>query len=85
MSERARLSIDITEEQNDALYRLIPWGLKKPLFHKIIDGLIPLLEKHGVPLIYIILGGRITISELLQHMEEYNGNTSSTEEGSEGA
>ena len=49
MSEKPytpRLSIDITEEQNHAL-GVLDWGMKKQIFHLIIDDLISLFNKHS--------------------------------------
>lgn len=39
-----RLSVEITDEQFRDLQRLIPHGLKTPLFRVLIDDLIVLLE-----------------------------------------
>lgn len=39
-----RLSIEISEEQFQALEKLIPFGLKTPLFRTIVDDVIEILE-----------------------------------------
>lgn len=39
-----RLSIEITEEQEDKLKELIPYGLKKQIFQAMVDDLIVILE-----------------------------------------
>jgi len=56
---RPRLSVEISEEQNNALGRLIPWGVKSEFFSAIIDDVIELLETHGEVVIAAILSKRL--------------------------
>lgn len=44
---RPRLSIELTEEQQVKLLKLIPWGVKNKLFSIIVDDVIRIMEKHG--------------------------------------
>ena len=44
---RPRLSIDLTEEQQAELTRLIPWGVKGQLFSVIVDDVIRCVKEHG--------------------------------------
>jgi len=62
---RPRLSIELTEEQNNALQRLVPWGVKNQLFSALVDQLIPLLEKHGSTVIALILDNKLRADRLL--------------------
>lgn len=62
--QRPRLSIEITEEQNLALQRLIPWGAKNSLFSALVDDVIELLEKHGIVVISAILCKRLKVEDL---------------------
>ena len=39
-----RLSVDIYHEQDTALGKLIPWGLKTRLFQGVVDGVIEILS-----------------------------------------
>jgi hypothetical protein len=61
---RPRLSIEISNEQYNALGRLIPWGVKSELFSAIIDDLIDLLEKEGEIVIAAVLTKRLKIKDL---------------------
>ena len=63
---RPRLSIEITEEQHNALQRLIPWGLKNQVFSTIIDQLIPLLERRGSDVIALIITNDLRVEHLLK-------------------
>jgi len=63
---RPRLSIEISEEQQSSLQRLIPWGLKNQVFSTIIDQLIPLLELKGSEVLALILTNDLTVSHLLK-------------------
>ena len=44
---RPRLSIEITQEQADKLYKYLAWGERKRLFHVVIDDLITAFETFG--------------------------------------
>lgn len=44
---RPRLSVEITEEQQQALQRYLDFGMQKRLFSIIIDDVIGMLDKHG--------------------------------------
>jgi hypothetical protein len=70
-----RLSVEIEEEQFDALQRLIPRGLKKQLFHVIINDLIRILEKAPKREIVIaaIIGRLINVPEIVLRMDHEEG------------
>ncbi len=65
-----RLSIELTEEQHSKLSHLIDWGQKRALFGAIVDGLIPLLEEYGAPLIAVIVSGKLSVVELIDLFEK---------------
>lgn len=44
---RPRLSIDLSQEHADKLYKYLSWGEKKRLFTIIIEDLITAFETHG--------------------------------------
>ena len=47
-THRSRLSVDITSEQREGLDRhLSDYGMKKMVFHLLIDKLIQLCDSHG--------------------------------------
>jgi hypothetical protein len=62
---RPRLSIDLTEEQHNALNKYIPWGLKSALFHALIDGLIDAIRQHGLGVLTLIMERKIGWREVL--------------------
>ena len=72
---RPRLSIEITEHQNQKLRELVPWGTKNQLFSTIIDQLIPLLERHGSTVIALILDNKLKADRLLNIEELKDGNS----------
>ena len=61
---RPRLSIEISEEQNHSLGKLIPWGVKNELFSVIVDDVIELLEKNGSIVLAAILTKKLKVSDL---------------------
>lgn len=42
-----RLNVELTEEQDAALRKLIPWGMKHHLFSAVVDELIDIIKEHG--------------------------------------
>ncbi len=62
--QRPRLSIELTEEQNQELIRLIPWGAKNPLFSAIVDDVIELLQKNGPIIIAMVLTKKLRVSDM---------------------
>lgn len=68
-----RLNVDITEEQDRKLRKLIPWGLKHQLFSIVVDELIEILEEHGEMAIGAILAKRIAVLEILKAKERKRG------------
>jgi hypothetical protein len=65
-----RLTIEISEAQEQKLRRLIPHGTKKYLFSAIIDDLIPLLELHGEMAIAAILSRKLKLVDWAQSLKE---------------
>jgi len=65
-SIKPRLSVEITEAQDDALKRLIPYALKSPLVRAMLDTLIRLLEKNHETrhnIITFIISGELDIAK----------------------
>lgn len=44
MNERFRLTIDITEEQQVKLFKILPYGVKKLVLGALIDDLLRIVE-----------------------------------------
>ena len=64
---RPRLTVEITEEQKVRLDRCISQhGLRKPVFGRIVDNLCDLVEKYGENILGVVLGGDLTVEELMK-------------------
>jgi hypothetical protein len=61
-----RLSVNLTEEQANALREVIPWGLKSALFQVIVDDIIELAKKHGQVFIAALLDRKIRLSRIIK-------------------
>ena len=63
-----RLSIDITEEQDERLKKLLPWGMKTLIFRAVVDDLIETLEKSEDKnsAVGAIIGRHISVGEWSQ-------------------
>ena len=66
---RPRLSVDLTEEQDEKLTRYLDHGMRKHVFGVIVDDLIRLIEKHGSAK---ILGLLVTRSIGLKELSQLN-------------
>jgi len=60
---KPRLSVEISQDQNFALGKLIPWGVKREFFSAIIDDVINLLSVHGEIVIAAVLTRRLKIQD----------------------
>jgi len=67
---KQRLSIDITPEQAQGLNKHLEYGMKKLLFHVIIDDLLALFEKHGAG---VIIGALTTRAISLKNVCRLKG------------
>jgi len=82
-----RLSQDLTEKQNLKLQRLVPWGMRRRVFSRIIDQLIEMLEGEDEESRTQILGAIIKEQIVLtpkpnpeneqsgRHQDEHNGDS----------
>lgn len=72
---RPRLSIDLTEEQQMELNRLIPWGVKVKLFSAIVDDVIRCVKEHGQIFIAAVLTKSIKLEDYTSmDMKRKDGN-----------
>ena len=68
---RPRISIEIDEDTQVRLQKLIPWGLQSSIFRTIAEGLLDLMEKSPVQrdlVIAAFLSKDITILDLMKRM-----------------
>lgn len=62
---RPRLSVDITDEQDQKLTQYLDYGMKKAIFGVLVDDLLALIEKHGAgPILGFLLERSITLREV---------------------
>lgn len=62
---RPRLSVDVSEEQMNALNRYLDRGARKMVFNIIIDDLLELIGKHGAgPVIGLLIERHITLKDV---------------------
>ena len=66
-----RLSVEIRQDQDDALKRILPHGTKKIIFHAIIDGIIALHTKGGFSALAPIMTGHIDVVTLAKAGHPY--------------
>lgn len=67
---RPRLTIDISEDQANALRDLIPWGLRRELFSLIVDDVISMVREHGELAIAIIISKKLRPRDALTTLQE---------------
>lgn len=66
MSERPRLSIEISQEQADKLRSLFTWGQMRPFFSAIVEGFIPLIEKYGESFMLLVVKGDLDMETMVR-------------------
>ena len=68
---RPKLSFDITEEQQERANKYLnTHGIRKAIFHVILDDLLDLIEKQGPMVIGVILSKAMKTDDLLPSMRE---------------
>lgn len=64
---RPRLSIDLTEEQRDALDRILgQYGLQRAVFSVIVDDLIKSVDEHGPKIISGLVARAIKLEDIVR-------------------
>jgi hypothetical protein len=64
-----RLTVEITEQQQEGLKKL-KWGLRKPLFHTIIDQVIEIVSEYGDLGVYAITSKKVKLLDIMKASEE---------------
>jgi hypothetical protein len=59
------LNVTITNNQYDDLCRLIPWGLRGPVFNILINQLVEILKQVGIEGLGRVLSGQLTVSDVM--------------------
>jgi len=68
---RPRLSIDLTDEQREALDRILgQHGLQRAVFSVIVDDLINSVDKHGTRVISALLARAIKLEDIARGNED---------------
>lgn len=62
MAESPRLNIEITQQQYDKLKTYLAYGMRKAIFHKIIDKVIDLCDTEGMVGLAMLLEGRMELT-----------------------
>lgn len=63
---RPRLSTELTLESYRELSKILPHGWQKPLFQALVNGVITLYTKGGIPAIAAIISGHIELEAIAQ-------------------
>jgi hypothetical protein len=61
---RPRINAEVTPEQYAKFQELLPFGWQKPLMQCLIDGVIALHERGGLPALSALIAGHIEIEKL---------------------
>jgi hypothetical protein len=63
---KCRLSIEISEEEQDRLHKLIPWGLMSRIMRILSSQVLDLVEQHGDIVLGALLTGKLTALDLIK-------------------
>lgn len=62
---RPRLATEITPEQAHKLGQILPHGMQKPLFQAIVQGVLELYDRGGLPALGAIVSSHISITQIV--------------------
>lgn len=62
----ARMSIEITDSEQDKLRRYIPWGVQSRIMRILAMQMVTLVERHGDIVLGALLSGKLTALDLLK-------------------
>jgi len=71
--EKRRLSIEIYEEEQERMHRLIPWGLMSRIMRILVVQVLDLVEHHGDVVLGALLTGKLSTLDLLRMGGEDDG------------
>jgi hypothetical protein len=61
---RPRIAAEITPQQYRRLSLILPHGMQKPLFQAVVQGIIELYDKGGLPALGAIISNHISITQI---------------------
>lgn len=64
--EKRRLSIEITDEEQARLHKLIPWGLMSRIMRILCTQVLDLVQEHGDIILGALLTGKLTALDLIK-------------------
>lgn len=67
---RPRLSTELTQESYQRLSAILPHGWQKPLFQALVNGVITLYNKGGLPALGAIVSGHLEIDAIAREGRE---------------
>lgn len=63
---RPRLSTELTPTQHSKLLKILPFGMQKPLFQILVNGVLEIYEKGGVEALGLIAAEYISITHVVE-------------------
>jgi len=78
--EKKRLSIEISDQDQERMHLLIPRGLTSHIMRILLKSTLDLVEKHGDIVLGFVLSGQISILDLLKKGVPEGGITGFTED-----
>lgn len=68
-----KINVEITDEQSEALNRLLPHGTRKPIFGVLVDDLIEMMEKHGTIILGALLHRALKLEDFIKLPHDVRG------------
>jgi hypothetical protein len=63
---RPRLSVEITEEDQTRIQKLIPWGILSPVMRALLEDVLDLVEQHGEIALALFISKKVRAKDLLK-------------------
>uniref|UniRef100_A0A6M3LUU3 Uncharacterized protein n=1 Tax=viral metagenome TaxID=1070528 RepID=A0A6M3LUU3_9ZZZZ len=67
---KPRLSVDITEKEQDRMRELIPWGLQSAIVRTLMNSALDLIEEYGEVALAGLITGKVSALDIIRRIDK---------------
>jgi len=67
---KPRLSVDITEKEQDRMRELIPWGLQSAIVRVLMKSALDLIEEYGEVALAGLITGKVSALDIIRRLDK---------------
>ncbi len=72
ISMRPRISVAITQREQERLQKTIPWGLQSAIIRTLMNGALDIIDEYGELGIAALLSGKVSTIDILRNIDKKN-------------